>query len=409
MTRLRDGTSFACWERWLTALSPGSPPKTLDVKWTQAVAAALAGEPLDEGFQQAAADLCEEGEPSAEPDPHMQTRLAELDAQYLGWWTDLVGESERLETLETMHARRRMFETPGASRPTLPASTLCRAMTIEALAPKRALLLGDADGLGIALDLPEVTAVTRSELQKDWLDAEAKRAESSTVISDTLHSGEVYDVTVADAGTLRETRAALGTALATTREGGHIVLSLRYPWESYVYPLLEASGLELERYLREVNHHLLPGGHVLDGGGDILILRRSAGAELPASEETVADDIRAQPYALIEIESLARDRLDVGAIDRFAHSVEAFAPRPNEMRDSVRDANRDVLWWYDIEGYGFSVELRHDHAHLAIALAPYDPALEYVVLCSAFWTLGDAMTRTYPMRTRRAQSGEVMA
>jgi hypothetical protein len=407
--RFRDGTTFAKWERWLTAIAPNTPPRMLDVKWTDTVVRALGGEPVGESLAQVAGDLCIEGESRDDPDPILQNRLAELDAQYMGWWTELVAGEERLADLEIMHARRRMFEAPGTARPTLPASILCRALTIEALSPRRVLLLGDADGLGIALAVPEVTAVVTGKLQRRWLATEAARAARPVTITGNLKRGEPFDLTVADAGTLTETRRALVTAIEATRPGGHLLLSIRYPWESHVYPLLEACGFEVESYLREVSHYLLPGIHVVDGAADLLLLRRTAAVAVPSAPETVAADIRAQPFALVELEGLDRDRLDSGAIDRFARAVEAYAPRPQEMRDSVRDAERDLLWWYDIGGFGFSAELRHDHAHLAVALAPFDPALEWVVLCSAFWTLGDTMTRTFPMRTGRTCAGEVMA
>jgi hypothetical protein len=414
MARLRAGVSFAAWERWISVLQPDSTPKTIDIKWLDDLVALELGEPIATTatpLMQALGQYLEEGE--AGPDPLLLDRLQQLDEQYLGWYVRMLPKGrERLTDVQTMHARRRLFPAPGAARPSLPASTLARVVAVEQLSPERVLLLDDADAASVVLaSSAQVTALVPSAAQRSWIQREAARAGmvDQIVVSDVLPPGELYDLTLLDAGNLSQTREALATALNVTRYGGHIVLIIRYPWETYLYPFVEACRLEPVKYLRDISHGLLPGGYAVDGGADLLVLQRPAEATFPQAPGDMAASIAAQPYALVEIESLCPERLDAGAIDRFVGLVQSVAPRPNAMRDCLRESGRDVLWWFDLEGYGFTAELRRVEAHLALAFTPLDPALEYVATCAALWTFGDSLTRTYPLRTRRARAGEVMA
>ncbi len=408
MLELNPEVSLTAWPRWLVALAPDRPPQPIDPQWTDALLALVDGrddeaaERLARAFPELVARRDDAGTTVAET-------LARLDEQYLGWWLALHPQAaSRLATQRERLARPRLHGAHAWSA--LPASTLVRALLVERLAPARVLLLDDPDGLSLLLaGERQVTVLPCGAGQRQWLAREAARAgltEAVELVSDPTPLGD-FDLAVLSLGEPRAAHATLELALAAVHPGGRLVVAVRAPWARALYRLLAESGLTVRECLRDVDHAVLPGGFPIDGGGDLLVVDRPAHATAPARPSAAAA-LREQPFALVEIENLAAARLDGSAIDRFAAAVELMAPRPQAMRDSIREPQRDVLWWYDLDGYGFSAELRHDKAHLSLAFAPLEPVLLSAALSAAFATLGDAWTRTFALRTTHGPEGMVL-
>jgi hypothetical protein len=155
-------------------------------------------------------------------------------------------------------------------------------------------------------------------------------------------------------------------------------------------------------YEREVDHWLLPGGWVVDGAGDMVVVHRPAGVQLEDVSREAAERVRAQPYLTIDFDSLDEKRLDESAIERLADAIAFRAPRSEALRTIGSHGDTDVLCWYDTEGSGLTAQLDRDKEHLLVTLMPYDGELEYVCVCAAYHELADELTRTRPLRTRRS-------
>jgi hypothetical protein len=413
MVRLRDGCELTVWPRWLVAVGPDRPPMTIDQKWLDGLSRLALAQGCDEAetLRRSTGDWLDPGPATPEPDPWLLERLRALDRLY-GAWLSASSQAPLLGAIEDLHARRRVYHNLERGWPTLPVSTLVRRNAITALAPGRVVLFEDPDGLGLLLaPAADVTCVVTSESHRGWLGQQAERLGVSerVRIAEAPPSAGGFELAVGTVSSPGLTHDLLTRVSGLLAGGGHLLLSLRHPWDGYVYPWLTSFGFEVVRYLRDVDHAYVPGGFSIDGGADLVLLRRSPDASAPVQPPDEAASARAQPYALIEVESLSPERLGVGAIDRLIAAVDAMAPTPRAMRDSLRDAERDVVWWYDLDGHGFSAELRRDKAHLAVALAPYHAGLAAAVCCAAAWTLGDEHTRTFPLRTTRSPEQVVLA
>jgi hypothetical protein len=408
MPRLKEGASLCLFERAVVALAPGTAPRVLPLSLRSALDAALLDGAATTGSanHELAAALGELwiGGAAADTDPEHARALRELDLRYVGWLPGFAAHAKATAEVEAMHSRRFVWTTPRLTPPTLPASTLRRAQVIESLAPKQIFIADDPDGLSVLLARnAAVTVFEPHPIRLKWLQREAERAgcAKNLYVATEKSQSQSFDISVVYAGSPATCRDQLGLALDLTRVGGSIVVGIRLPWEELFMGLASAAGLEVTSYQREIDHWLVPGPTVIDGGQDLAILTRPNTAKLPEIDVTPAGVVRAVPYSHLDFDSLDATRLDLEALTRFADLLAAAAPTAEHSRSLQHAKDHDVLCWYDERGVGLSAELRRSEAHLLVSFMPFDPALEYAALFAATHTLADPYTRVRPLRTRR--------
>lgn len=408
MQRLRDGTLVTVWTRSIVASHPDHATATVDIAHAPVLKGLALGRVLEvpEELAHAIAEHLVDGEPTVD-DPVMQDALRELDERYVGWLPGFFDDAaEAIARCEAMHARRRLLTTPRSARPSLPASTAKRAQVLSRLDSATIYFDDDIDGMSVLMaDNADVTVYEPCDYRRAWLDAEAKRAgvdDKLTLVGTAPETGS-FELSVIHSGPSVAMAHALNRAVTLTKVGGHIVASVRAPWEDPFLDQIEAAGLSVEAYHREVDHWVAPGPLVIDGAGDLAIIDRSSKAKVETVTDNAVERFRLRPYFNIDIDDLAVSRFGDDVADRLVTAVAARAPKPEAMRSVQRDKQRYVISWFDETGVGFSAELRRDEAHIMVTLMPYDVEVEYVVMSTIYETLADRYTRARPIRTRRWQ------
>lgn len=322
-------------------------------------------------------------------------RLAVLDMMYSGWVPGFThAHGERIAKVRSSIAERGVGFALGL-RASLPSSIVRRALAIESLAPKRVLLFGDVDGLAgfLASDI------------------------AATVVEPTRTIAEVVaDVAVVEVVDLGPTIVRLESALVAVGPSGTVLARLRWPWDRAFYEHIKVLGLKVLGYERDVDHALLPGGFVVDGAGDLVLLGGAIAAsapELPRPLTTgtlsmsLSASADAPPYAWFDMDGLAPDRA-IG-LNALANEVARISKRTPELADVKTYDDREVLCWYDTNGRGFVAELSRDSSHLLVSYVPYDDALDHAVITSAFTLFADEDTRLRPRRTERTPQRTVFS
>lgn len=369
-----DGMATMRWARCTAIVGPGGRAAVVDAP----------GAPTNDGAV----------------DSWLLARLRELDRRFVGWLPGfLMAAGPELERAQEMLARRRSYRPPWVAWPTLPGSVVRRARICRELAPARVYVEDDVDGLAVLLgDQAQVTVAEPDPAWRAWLAAEAERGGGAVVVADDPVVDGSCDVAVIHAGAPAHTRAAIARGVAATRAGGHLVVCLRSPWHAGFWTHVEAAGLQVRAHHREVDHPLVPPDFVVDGAGDVVVLERPEPAGEPPCEGG-AETLRAQPYLLLDVDGLAPDRLDDGALGRFADLVGRTGPRAEATRFGVAQGGVELLRWCDEGGAGLTCELHRDDARLRVLFLPYDDALARAVVHAALHTLADAATRLRPPRT----------
>ena len=412
MTRLRDGSLVTLWARQLVVWRhdgvPQALPRTLVGPLTDWLAEAGSEAVAAEG---PLAELVEPGAARA-TDTWMAARLRELDGAYAGWKPDAMSVGGVLfERVLASQARLRLVPMPQHAWPALPSSVVRRTRLMLERAPRDILLFEDVDGASLVLaEHANVHLATHERVLRLHLQADAREAG----IAGRLHFVEVipqtphYDAAWLGFGPATRGTHALAHAARAVRPGGHIFVSLRAPWDAVFFERLDPEVFSVVDYFREVDHPYLPGGYGLDGGADLVVLERLPGEHrLPVVDDADAA-MRLQPHHSLDFDALAHDRLDVAAMDRLLALLGTLSARPQAVAEVSRDPQREIAWWYDTEGYGLVADLRRDAGHLRVNLMPYDPDLEYALLCAVFWALGDASTRLRPQRTRQTPDALIL-
>ena len=115
-----------------------------------------------------------------------------------------------------------------------------------------------------------------------------------------------------------------------------------------------------------------------------------------------AEDVRAQPYLMFDVDSLVQARLTADhVVDRLLDAIAARAAHPEATRRIATDGEQHVFTWFDERGVGFDGLLTPKEAHLMLTLLPHDAELEGAVLSAVLDLLGDELTRIRSQRTTR--------
>lgn len=387
------------WNRAITAYSPDRGFEVLEDLTPDQTKA------LKSGF--IPASLRESSLPGTVPEAHSQhtlETLQELDKAYNGWVPGaLTTEPHRLRRLQLAQSRRPLSFSPLHERPTLPSSLLRTAQIIESTSPSRIYLDSDVGGLSLILsDSAEVWVGSTGPGSDTWLKEELQRDPTTRPLhlnADTTTLADC-DCALITASHSVHTREALERALAVTRPGAEIIVQVRDPWDGALARLLNQNPWPLERYHRDVQHWLLPGGIVADGGGDIAIFKRPSAAPL-LSEPPPASDAeinRSQPYFTLDIDGLLPERLSAQALSELAESLSQISPHPEAFRHHHVEGERLILRWGDVEGNGLILECRRHTGHMLLTFLPYDQSLEWAALVLILQALGTPTTRVRPTR-----------
>lgn len=320
--------------------------------------------------------------------PALSRRIAALDAMF-SEWVMKPAERERLQRVQSALAERGIGFDVG-SRLSLPSSVLRRALLLEGAGAKTAVLFGDADKLASVCAVP-----------------------CTVVAADAVQKSVIADIAVIEASEHPLTAARLESALAAVGPSGTVVARVRWPWDRAFYEHIRIMGLKIIGYERDCDHTLLPGAHVLDGGGDLVILSGAIGATAPALPEQTSDDLSKRlptsvdvpPYAWFDMDGITGE----GTLKNLADEVVRLSKRTPDLSDVKTYENRDVLCWYDVNGHGFVAELNRELSHLLVSYPIYDDVLDHATLTAAFAVFADDDTRVRPRRTERTPDRPVFA
>lgn len=411
MMRLRDRCLLTLWPRQLALWQQGALPQSLPRNLVGPLAdwlAGGAGDGLD--LSGSLAGSVEPGDVAA-GDAWMEQRLRELDAEYANWPLDgATSDAAALAQITASQARLRLVPMDDGG-PVLPSSVLRRVQIIRAHEPRTILLFGDGDGASLWLaEKSEVHLLTRERLTRLHLEREARRrgVVERLRFLDVAPEVPSYDAAWLPFAAIDRATAALARSARVVKPGGHVFVSLRAPWDEVFFERLDGQAFKVASYFREIEHPYVPGGYGLDGAADVVVLERLPGDHHLATIESPSDVMRVMPHHSFDVDALAVGSLGVDALDRLATLVGALSPRPAAVTDFSRDAQREILWWYDADGLGFVADLRREAAHLRVDFMPYDAALEQAVKCAIFWSLGDTDTRLRPQRTHRTPDAVIL-
>ncbi|MCK5690448.1 hypothetical protein KAI87_14310 [Myxococcota bacterium] len=335
-------------------------------------------------------------------------RLTQLDEEELGWYPGLVANnSERVQKIRALHSENRIFEAPPHARPTLPLSTLLRALSIEKLAPQKVLIMDDADGLSLILQgVKETQVYTTSPHQRQWLQSLAEGSESHLPdFPETLPADQSSDLTVYTSSS--EPLSSFRAALRATRPGGHLLISLRFPWEADFYPLLQKAGLSVKTYYRDTEQHLLPGLFLMEGGGDLLLVQIPDSWEMP-KELSEAECLPGLPHAWHDVDHLDLDRPGAKDIDKIADSLTLMSGAKEAGRRIHKEKARTVLWWFGENKSAITIEVNEENKHIYAAISPWDANLEQAFFCATLWCMGSSTTRARPKRTLFSPDNQIL-
>lgn len=335
---------------------------------------------------------------------HTLETLQELDEAYNGWVPGaLTSEPDRLNRLQAAQSRRPLSFSPLHERPTLPSSLLRTTQIIESTSPVRIYLDSDVGGLSLILSDAAEVWVGPTDLGSDtWLKDELQRTPATNPLHLNVDATTLSDCdcAVITASHSVHTLEALERALAVTRPGAEIIVQVRDPWDGALARILKNNPWPLEGYHRDVQHWLLPGGIVADGGGDIAIFKRPAASPF-LSEHPAATDAeikRSQPYFTLDIDGLLPERLTGQALSELAENLSQISPHPEAFRHHHAEGERLILRWGDVEGNGLILECRRHTGHMLLTFLPYDPSLEWATLVLILQALGTPATRVRPTR-----------
>lgn len=212
------------------------------------------------------------------------------------------------------------------------------------------------------------------------------------------------DVAYVDAGPMPRLLEQLRAAFGKVSPSGTIVARVRWPWDTQFYNVVSELGLKVVAYEREALHRLFPSLHVLDGGGDVVLL--SAGAPPREGVEIVQAP---PPYAWCDLDGLDAAKIAERPLERLSERVAELLGVKPELSDVVTGEERSILAWYAPSALGFVAELQPEAHHLLVSYVPYDDAIDDAVMTAAFELFGNADTRARPRRTERTPERTVFA
>jgi len=405
MLGLAPGATWVRWPSVIAVAGPGQEPRLIDVRWYDQLVELTNGLPPADSREELREALGPYAIEQATPevDPVLLAAGQAKDRDHLGWLPDFLSPAdETLILLEDLWARRRLWHSRDGAQPTLPGSSWYRHRAIVAGKAERVLLVEDPDGLSLALAKSHHVTVYEPEPgHRLWLQEQSRRLGVATSIEwiDQLGAARQSDIAVLNATDFEPTAAALAQAIVATRPGGHILVSCRSPADLWLYAMAQQAHLDLDDCRREVDHLVLPTGHVPRGAADLVLFRRGPQARLDPRSAQDPRGVASLPYLTLDFQSLAAERLTADDRDRWLDWLAALCGTEVAGRGHHAHGDEDMLWWYDQTGAGLLANVRPESADALVLLMPYSRRLEQAALCATFWLLADEHTGVRPRRT----------
>lgn len=208
---------------------------------------------------------------------------------------------------------------------------------------------------------------------------------------------------IVEACGLPELQKRLTDAFAKVDSSGTVIVRVRWPWDTQFFNVVRDLGLKVIAYHREVEHTLVPSLHVLDGGGDLVLL---SGAAPPAAQLLTTEGL---PYAWCDIDNLDPNKLVQEPLKRMADAVAERLGYAPEFVDIHGDNELQILSWYAPSGVGFTAQLQSELQHMLISYVPYDDVIDHAAVSTVFDLFAMADTRSRPRRTDRTNDRTVFA
>jgi hypothetical protein len=414
MSGLAPGATWLVWPQTIAASGPGLPPRLVDSRWLEDLAALAHPSPMQDSSPELAEALGSYLIAQAtEPADRLRLKHVQiLDREFLGWLPDFAARSDQtLATLEDLWARHRLWHARTGAQPCLPGSLWYRQRMIAATKAKRVLMMEDPDGLALVLaGAHDVLVYEPEKRQMQWLREQADRLGVSARLSWQVQpeNDDCVDITVMSASDLHATARLLAQAIKATRSRGHILLSVNAPADQWVYALAQQARLALVDRRREVDHRVLPTGHLTGAAGDLLLFERLPEAGLDTQEAGDPSFVATLPYWTIDFDSLDPDRMTVEIAERWLDWVGALSGVPAASFGHRAVGDAQVLWWYAVNGSGLLVHLRPADAGLLMLLLPYDRMLEQAATYATWTLLADEHTRLRAHRPRVVDGQAIM-
>ena len=340
---------------------------------------------------------------SSEATQERYQKLREQNHRYMGWLPGFSSTNQqKLELVLRQQAERAVHTIHPQAAPTLAGSILLRHRVALAQNPHRVLVVDDIDGLGLVLaENTEVLWQGTSPWNRAWLQQESSKRELQTHAR-FIEPGQSHgscDVAILALGHPLHSVQALHNALDALKPGGHVVASVYGPWARWWFQHLQDWGISLLHQYREQQYRYLLGGHVIDGAGDLLVLKPTGNkVSVPPLFEQ-ADSIGAMPHLWVDFDDLAAEKIMPGVMEQLADRLDKLGPYPEQNRTITEDKEYQMLAWCDVMGFNITGILATQPRHFFFSLAPYHPGLESAAMHAILQVLGDCFTRIRPLLT----------
>ncbi|MEO1482043.1 MAG: hypothetical protein AAFU77_08040 [Myxococcota bacterium] len=173
-----------------------------------------------------------------------------------------------------------------------------------------------------------------------------------------------------------------------------VIARVRSPFDVWWRRAVET--FSVSKYVRDSEHYLVPGPFVLDGAGDIWVMRDFKGSKL--SEQGFPR------HSYRDFDGLDPARCTVSALKGFTDRVRERWGAALASGSFAEHGESIIATQFFTDGAGYTAELKAADAHLLLTFPAYRVELETTVLGTVYEFFGDELTRSRPVRTRWSPS-----
>lgn len=330
----------------------------------------------------------------------LDTSLRALDVRFAGWAPGWPGTAAPLvEQALALAESRPTAALPARLCATLPSSVARRAQLVLGFAPHTVFIDGDVDGLAALLAERCSVHVVNDEgpaALDAWLHQACAGAKHAALFE--APAANSVDLTVLEAPASDSLPSRLARAIGVTKPEGLLVLRIHAPDDTHAHHLIAHAGLEVVRYLREIDHRWLQHPFALDGAGDLLVLRRTAKTRMDAS---FAPPLSTQQHQAWDLDGLGPAASGPQALDELAQRIQCARGVEPLLRQLLIESDRHTLTYVEPTGATVILELRPGQRHVLAVFLPHDRSLEVAVLNELVSAFAGPHTRARPQRTGR--------
>ena len=291
--------------------------------------------------------------------------------------------------------------------PSLPASTFLRAELLKPYADSAVLISDDIDGLGMLLSAEaQVCAIAHDDERHRWQEECISACGIKNYRSvEALPVDKSFDLFITTLHAPSAEKEFLEQAWAQLKPGGYWAIQLRSPWDASLYPHLKGDMLSVEKYYREVNHSLLTPFYVLDGGGDLIVYRKTSDAPLGFKSFVPGED--SPFYSFDDLDSLNPETLKHDGVQAFLDLLIEKYSGKKAFEHIVETKDGLSFSLGDAGGVGLSGQLNVAEEHLLLSFLPYSSRFEFCALSAAIEVFASKYTRVRSRRTNYFQDERI--